>query len=161
MKLKKRGMGPYVIHDISTSGALRLATLYGEQIPNWISGYWVKKYLRPLTIDMLECIHKAKESVQTSLQLKQAAQQEARQRQAQYKQCKSQPQPLHLMQTTSIFIFGSLCPQILVDVGAIGLLVIALIDTRADTNTISYDLWDSLGQPQLKATNLKVSSFIG
>ena len=73
-------MGPYVIHDISTSGALRLATLDGEQMPNWISGCLVKKYLRPLTIDMLEHIHKAKERVQTSLQLKQVAQHEANQR---------------------------------------------------------------------------------
>ena len=73
-KLKKRGMGPYVIHDISTSGALRLATLDGEQMPNWISGCRVKKYLWPSTIDMLERIHKAKVRVQTSLQLKQAAQ---------------------------------------------------------------------------------------
>ena len=71
-KLKKHGMGPYVIHDISTSGALRLATLDGEHMPNWISGYQVKKYHRPLTIEMLECIHKAKERAQTSLQLKQA-----------------------------------------------------------------------------------------
>ena len=29
-KLKKQGMGPYVIHDISTSGALKLATLDRE-----------------------------------------------------------------------------------------------------------------------------------
>ena len=84
-KLKKQGMGPYVIHDISTSGALRLATLDGEQMPNWISGYQVKKYLRPLTIEMLERIHKAKERAQASLQLKQAAQQESKQRQAQHK----------------------------------------------------------------------------
>ena len=42
-KLKKRGMGPYEIHDISNSGALRLATLDGEQMPNWISGCRVKK----------------------------------------------------------------------------------------------------------------------
>ena len=37
-KLKKWGLGPYVIEDISTRGALHLATLEGEKIPNWISG---------------------------------------------------------------------------------------------------------------------------
>ena len=94
-------MGPYVIHDISTSGALRLATLDGEQMPNWISGCRVKKYLKPLTIEMLECIHKAKERAQTSLHLKQVAQHEAKQRQDQHKQCRSQPQPLDLVQITS------------------------------------------------------------
>ena len=67
-------MGPYAIHDISTSGALRLATLDGEKMPNWISGYQVKKYLRPLTIEILEHVHKAKRRAQTSLQMKQAAQ---------------------------------------------------------------------------------------
>ena len=97
---------------------------------------------------MLECIHKAKERVQTSLQLKQAAQQEARQRQAQNRIHKSQPQPLHLMQITSTSSTKPLSTQILVDVGAIGLPIIAVIDTGADTNTISYELWVSLGQPQ-------------
>ena len=154
-KLKKRGMGPYVIHEISTSGALRLATLDGEQMPNWISDSCrVKKYLRPLTINMLERIHKAKERIQTSLQAKQAAQQEARQRQAQNWIRQHQPQPLPIMQITHTSSTGPLFPQILVDVGAIGLPVTALIDTGADINTISYDLWINLGQPQLKATTL-------
>ena len=57
------------------------------------------------------------------------------------------------MQIISTSSTRPLYPQILVDVGTIGLPVTALIDTRADTNTISYDLWVSLGQPQLKATN--------
>ena len=103
-------------------------------MPNWISGCQVKNYLKPLTIEMLECIHKAKERAQTSLQLKQATKQEARQRQAQHKQCKSHPQPLHLMQITSTSSSRILYPQILVDVGAIGLPVTALIDTGSNTN---------------------------
>ena len=60
-KLKKQGMGPYVIQDISTSGSLPLATLDGEKMPNWISGYRVKKYLEPLTLEMLEKFHENKE----------------------------------------------------------------------------------------------------
>ena len=66
------------------------------------------------------------------------------------------------MQITRTSGIGPLCPQILVDVGALELPVVtALIDTGADTNTISYDLWDSLGQPNLKSTNLQVSGFFG
>ena len=65
------------------------------------------------------------------------------------------------MQITHNSSTRPLCPQILVDVGAIGLPVTALIDTGADTNTISYDLWVNLGQPQLKATTLQVVSFFG
>lgn len=33
-KLKKRGLGPYVIHDLSASGAVHLATLDGEPMAN-------------------------------------------------------------------------------------------------------------------------------
>lgn len=51
-KLKKRGLGPFVVHDVSTSGALRLATLNGEQMLTWISGCQVKKYLAPLTMEI-------------------------------------------------------------------------------------------------------------
>ena len=94
---------------------------------------------------MLECIHEAKERIQTSLQVKQVAQQEARQRQAQNQIRQNQPQPLLIMQITHTSSTRPLCPQILADVGAIGLPVTALIDIGADTNTISYDLWDSLG----------------
>ena len=53
-KLKKRGMGPYVIHDLSTSGAVHLATLDGEPMSNWISGCRLKKYNEPLTDDILK-----------------------------------------------------------------------------------------------------------
>ena len=54
-------MGPYMIHDLSASGAVHLATLDGEPMDNWISGCRVKKYLKPLTLEILEWIHKAKE----------------------------------------------------------------------------------------------------
>ncbi|MCO5596584.1 hypothetical protein L7F22_050649 [Adiantum nelumboides] len=60
-KLQKRGNGPYVIHDISFSGAIKLATLEGEEMPNWISGCRLKKYHLPLTTKMLAKIHSAKE----------------------------------------------------------------------------------------------------
>lgn len=33
-KLKKRGMGPFVIHSISPSEAIKLATLDGQEMPN-------------------------------------------------------------------------------------------------------------------------------
>ena len=43
------------------SGALRLATLDGEQMLNWMSGFSIKKYHETLTPDMLELIHVAKQ----------------------------------------------------------------------------------------------------
>ena len=59
-KLKKRGMGPYVIHQLSASGAVQLATLDGEPMANWISGCRVKKYHEPLTPEILQRLHNAK-----------------------------------------------------------------------------------------------------
>ena len=59
-KLKKRGMGPFVINAISSSGANKLASIEGQEMPNWISGCRLKKYYLPLTNDMLEREHASK-----------------------------------------------------------------------------------------------------
>ena len=53
-KLKKRGMGPYVIHNLSSSGAVQLATLEGEPMSSWISGCRLKKYNEPMTDEILQ-----------------------------------------------------------------------------------------------------------
>ena len=37
-KLKKQGLGPYVIHSLLSSGAVRLATLDGEKMSAFING---------------------------------------------------------------------------------------------------------------------------
>ena len=50
-------------------------------------------------------------------------------------------------------------PQIRVDVGSLGLPATTLIDTGADTNTISYDLWEALGKSHLRPTSLQVMGF--
>ena len=63
-KLKKRGMGPFVIHELSASGAVQLATLDGEPMANWISGCRIKKYHEPLTQEILQRLHNAKERKQ-------------------------------------------------------------------------------------------------
>ena len=84
-KLKWRGMGPYVIHDISTSGALRLATLDGEQMPSWINGCGVKKYYKPLTYEMMEWLHKSKERKKRGEHVKEQAQIEAKERERKHK----------------------------------------------------------------------------
>ena len=60
-KLKKCGMGPYVIHNLLSSGAVYLATLDEEPMTSWISGCRLKKYHEPLTQDMLQRLHTTKE----------------------------------------------------------------------------------------------------
>ena len=59
-KFTKRGRGPYVITQASTSGAVRFATLDGEEMPNWISGCRIKKYHTPLSTKQLARLHQAK-----------------------------------------------------------------------------------------------------
>ena len=79
-KPKKRGNGPYAIHDISTSGAVRLATLDGEQMLNWMSGCRLKKYHKTLTLEMLDRIHAAKQCKDKAETLKEEALQESQER---------------------------------------------------------------------------------
>ncbi|MCO5578912.1 hypothetical protein L7F22_032761 [Adiantum nelumboides] len=95
-KLKNQSNGPYVIHDISFSGAIKLATLEGEEMPNWISGCRLKKYLLPLTSDMLAKILSAKEQKKKVEETKANAQEEAKIRILKRKQKfqqQRQPQP--------------------------------------------------------------------
>ena len=60
-KLTKHGKGPFVIHSLSPSGAVQLATLEGEPMTNWINGCRLKKYHLPLTDQMLQQLHMAKQ----------------------------------------------------------------------------------------------------
>ena len=80
-KLTKRGKGPFVIHSLSPSGAVQLATLEGEPMANWISGGCrLKKYHLPLTDEMLQQIHMAKQRKNEKEVIKEHAQNKARQR---------------------------------------------------------------------------------
>ena len=148
-KLKKCGLGPYVVHDISTSRALRLATIDGEQMPNWISGCRVKKYLAPLTMEMLECIHQAKERKHKADTHIQQAKAEGKAQEANRKR--------KVMQITGKASSKGLQPYIQVDSGSLGIPTVALSDTRADTNTISYALWEKLGKPHLTSYQLTLT----
>ena len=74
----KRGRGPYVIESLSPSGAVRLATIDGELMANWISGCHLKKYHLPLMQEMLMRMHQAKERKLHAEQIKASAQEEAK-----------------------------------------------------------------------------------
>ncbi|MCO5593608.1 hypothetical protein L7F22_047623 [Adiantum nelumboides] len=101
-KLKKRGNGHYVIHDISSSEAIKLATLEGEEMPNWISGYKLKKYHLPLTTEMLAKIHSAKERNNKVEETKAHTQEEARIRILKCKQKLQQQRQPPIEETTPI-----------------------------------------------------------
>ena len=76
-KLKKHGLGPFVINELTSSGAVRLETLDGAQMPNFINGSRLKKYEEPLTEYMLQQLHQAKTYKEGQQRLKELAQQEA------------------------------------------------------------------------------------
>ena len=59
-KFTKCGRRHYVISNLSSSRALKLSTLEGEEMPNWISGCRIKKYNKPLTQHELNMLHQAK-----------------------------------------------------------------------------------------------------
>lgn len=79
-KLKKWGVGPHVIHDLSNSGAVHLTTLDGEPMANWISGCRLKKFHEPLTTDILKRLRAAKERKQRKEDIKHEAQEESKER---------------------------------------------------------------------------------
>ena len=79
-KLKKRVLGPFVINELTSSGAVRLETLDGAQMPNFINGSRLKKYEEPLTEYMLQQLHQAKTYKEGQQRLKELAEQEARKR---------------------------------------------------------------------------------
>lgn len=63
-------MGPYLIHDLSSSGAVHLATLDGVPMANWIIGCIFKKYKEPLIDEILKRLHATKERKQNHEKMK-------------------------------------------------------------------------------------------
>ena len=56
-KLMRRGLRLYVINTITNGGAVHLETLDGEQMTNFINGSRLRRYMKPLTNEILECLH--------------------------------------------------------------------------------------------------------
>ena len=76
-KLKKHGLGPFVVSKLTSSGAVRLETLDGAQMPNFINGSHLKKYENPLTAEMIMLLHRSKTYKAGLERLKEEAQKEA------------------------------------------------------------------------------------
>ena len=77
-----RGLGPYVINEITSRGAVCLETLDGEPMEIFINGSYLKCFHEPLTPKMLEKMHAAKTKKLALKNMKKEAQEEARQRAA-------------------------------------------------------------------------------
>ena len=68
-----------MILRLSSSGAVKIAMLDGEEMPNWISGYGIKKYTMPLTTGQLNRLHQAKWRIEKKKLVAELAQEEAHQ----------------------------------------------------------------------------------
>ena len=79
-KFSKASQGPFLISRLSSSGAIKLSNLDGEEFPNWISGCHVKKYYTPLTTKELERLHKTKRRQEKRRLVAVSAREEARER---------------------------------------------------------------------------------
>ena len=90
-KLKLRGLGPFIINEITNGGVVRLATLDGESMGTFINGSRLKRFHEPLTDDMLEHMHAATSQKLAFEQLKADTQAKAKERAA-----KSKARRLHV-----------------------------------------------------------------
>ncbi|MCO5594194.1 hypothetical protein L7F22_048218 [Adiantum nelumboides] len=175
-KLQKRGNGLYVIHDISPSGAIKLATLEGEEMHNWISGCILKKYHLPLTTEMLTKIHSAKERKNKLKDTKARAQEETKIRILKRKQKLQQQRQPPIEETTPIPLVAiQTCEQwqIGIDVRINirlpnGKYQRALVDTGARVNVVNYTTYKKLtDQPlmhcsrNIAAPNKKIMPTMG
>ena len=84
-KLKMRGLGPYVINEITSGGVVCLDTLDGEPMANFINGSSLKHFHEPLTQDMLERMHAVKTRKEALETMKSETQEDAQQRAAKAK----------------------------------------------------------------------------
>ena len=75
-----------MILRISSNGAVKLSTLDGEEMANWISGCRIKKYNTPLTTLELERLHKARWRQEKQKLVAEMAQEEAQERARKCKQ---------------------------------------------------------------------------
>ncbi|MCO5558815.1 hypothetical protein L7F22_012403 [Adiantum nelumboides] len=151
-KMQKQRNGPYVIQDISPSGAINLATLEGEEMPNWISGCRLKKYHLPLITDMLAKIHSAKERKSKLKEIKAEAQEEARIRILKRKQKLQQQRQPPIEESTPVSLATiQSCDQwqIGIDVRINfrlpnGQYQRALVDTGARINVVNYSTYKKM-----------------
>ena len=157
-KLKKRGLGPFVVSQFSSSGAVRLETLDGAEMPNFINESRLKKYELPLTTEMLEQLHNSKTYKEGQARLKAKAQKEAKERRDKIK-----------ARRAKILTLQTDVPEVREEEPILPFRILlnftdkisqsALIDSGADCNVMPYGTWELLGCPKLIPTTVSFISF--
>ena len=136
-KLKLRGLGPFVINSISPNGLVRLETLDGEPMANYINGSCLHVYNKPLTLDMLNRMHVAKNKKEAHQRIIKEAQEEAKE---QVQKLCNKHQYINKVGTSSHVSQ----PIINVAVEAMHKHHEALLDSRAYTNILPLSIFHAL-----------------
>ena len=152
-KLTPRGLGPYVINTITNGGAVRLETLDGESMANFINGSRLRRYNEPLTDELLARLHAAQNEKERKAQMIAEAQAEAKAR-AQ----KNRERRRHIQCITTSSHDDDDDPPILINLWANGHSLTALIDSGADANVLSYEAFKKLNCNYDK-TSTQLTSF--
>ena len=96
-----QGLGPFVINELNSSGAVRLETLDGEQMDNFINGSHLRLYNEPLTQEMMNRMDAAKTRQARAALLKKEAQEEAN---ARAKAIRARKHKVHILAISAIKI---------------------------------------------------------
>ena len=161
-KLKMRGLGPFVINELNSSGAIHLETLDGEQMANFINGSRLRLYNEPLTQEMMNCMEAAKTRQARAALLKKEAQEEAN---ARAKAIRARRHKVHVLAVSVTEVEDELpivkpfriATKFVTQKTAIG--VNAFIDSGANLNILSWNVWEALGQPELTPTLINFVGF--
>ena len=124
---------------ITNGGAVRLETLDGQPMANFINGSQLRKYNEPLTDEILERMHTTKNAKIRQEQIKEEAQAKAR-------LCaqKNQERRRYVQCINSVASNEDLDPPILVNFIIDGIVLTFLIDSGANVNVISYKAFSTL-----------------
>lgn len=157
-KLKQRGLGPYVVSELNTSGAIRLETLDGVPMENYINGSRLKRYKEPMTENMLERLHSAQTRKEGQALLRRQAREEADARVQKARERRQNAiMPIQIGEEEDFVEPFHIQLQMHTQTAAFH--ASALIDSGADCNVMSHEVWNALGNPTLTSVHTQFHSF--
>lgn len=157
-KHKMHGLGPNVINEITTGGAVRLKTLQGEPMPSFINGSCLKRYHEPLTPEMLASMHAAKIRKEAELQLKLQAQKEAKERATKVKaQRRAKVLAISIVSKEEEEYIPPI--QLTVGINTAQATCKAILDMGSDVNIMSQAIYTHLVRTPLQPTTTTFASF--
>ena len=151
-----RGLGPYVINELTTGGAVRLETLDGEPMANFINGSCLKRFHEPLTQEMLEKMHAARTRKEALETMKKEAREEARQRAAKAKSRRHQVSMVHVCkQDAEDYVQPMLLP---LGINHAYQSCTALLDSGADVNVMAAHIYEAYVKQPLTSTTSNLNN---